>query len=317
MRPSPGDVATAHALIAGHVLRTPCVHSPWLSEVTGHDVWLKLESLQPTHSFKLRGATHAVLKRAATAAAGFITASAGNHGAGMAHAAHAAGVALTVHAPAGAATTKLDAIRRLGATLVAEYATYDDAERAALAHAARAGADYVSPYNDADVVCGQGTIALEIADDLPGCDAIVAPVGGGGLVSGLALAAAGLDHRIEVFGVEPERNPAFTDALRAGHITTIPVRDTIADGLGGNIEPGSITFDLVSQLGVRMSLAGEAAMAQAIVETLQHEHLVIEAAAAAAVAGLRTGTVAGRGRRVAVVVTGANIDRARLRTLLD
>lgn len=310
------DVVTARGRIAPYVVRTPCVRSPWLSRTTGHDVWLKLESLQPTHSFKVRGATNAVVRRAPEASHGFVTASAGNHGAALAYAAQAAGIAVTVHAPASAARTKLEKIRALGARLLAEYANYDEAEVAALADAARSGAIYVSPYNDPEVVCGQGTIALEAVDDVPGCDAIVVPVGGGGLVSGIALAASGLARRVGVFGVEPELNPAFTDALRAGHITTIPVHDTIADGLGGNIQPGSITFELVRDHGVAMSLASEAAMAQAIGDIVRHDHLVIEGAAAAAIAGLAGGAVPGTGRTVVVVVTGANIDPSRLRTLL-
>ena len=252
----PSDVVSARALIAPRIMHTPCVRSPWLSRESGHDVWVKLESLQPTHSFKVRGATHAVVRRANDAAHGFVTASAGNHGAALAHAAREAGIPVIVFAPRNAARTKLEKIRGLGATLVADYGNYDEAEAAALAHAARTGAIYVSPYNDRDVICGQGTIALEAADDLPGCDAIVVPVGGGGLASGIALAASGLDRRLDVFGVEPEVNPAFTDALRAGHITTIPVLETVADGLGGNIQAGSVTFDLIRDLGVRMSLVG-------------------------------------------------------------
>lgn len=310
------DVTAARALIAPVAARTPCVRSPWLSAVTGHDVWLKLESLQPTHSFKVRGAACAVARRSGAATRGFVTASAGNHGAALAHAARMAGVPVTVHAPRAAAAPKLDTIRRLGALLVAEYANYDEAEHAALADATRTGADYVSPYNDPDVVCGQGTILLETLDDLPACDAIVAPVGGGGLVSGLALASSGLARHIGVFGVEPERNPAFTDALREGRITTIPVVDTIADGLGGNIQPGSITFDLVRDLGVAMSLAGEAAMARAIRDAAEHDRLVIEGAAAAALAGMAGGAVPGAGLTVVVVVSGANIDRAKLAHLL-
>jgi threonine dehydratase len=311
------DVVAARALIAPHVAHTPSVRSPWLSRESGHEVWLKLESLQPTHSFKVRGATCAVVRRAGLAPQGFVTASAGNHGAALAYAAHAAGVGVTVYAPAQAPQTKLARIRGLGATLVAEYRNYDEAEGAALAHAERTGADYVSPYNDRDVICGQGTIALEAIEDVPGCDAIVVPVGGGGLASGIALAASGLDRPLEVFGVEPELNPAFTDALRAGQITTIPVFDTIADGLGGNIQTGSITFGLIRDHGVRMSLVSEAAMARAIGDLVQYEHLVIEGAAAAAIAGVASGAVTGTGRTVVVVVTGANIDRARLRRLLE
>ncbi len=308
----PADVASARALIAPYVMHTPCVRSPWLSRQSGHDVWLKLESLQPTHSFKVRGATHAVMRRARDAAHGFVTASAGNHGAALAHAAAAAGLAVTVYAPGNAPQTKLEKIRRLGATLVVDCANYDEAEAAALAHATRTGAIYVSPYNDRDVICGQGTLALEVADDVAACDAIVVPVGGGGLAAGVALAASAIGRRLDVFGVEPEMNPAFTDALRAGRITTIPVRETVADGLGGNIQAGSVTFDLVRDLGVSMSLASEAAMVAAIRNVAAHDHLIAEGAAAAAVAGVAAGVVPGAGRTVVVALTGANIDRRTL-----
>ena len=313
----PRDVASARALIAPHIVRTPCVRSSWLSRVTGHDVWLKLESLQPTHSFKVRGAVHAVARRAAVAPRGFVTASAGNHGAALAYAARAAGVPVTVFAPSTAPGTKRDKIRGLGARLIDTCANYDDAEHAAVAHAAETGAVFVSPYNDPDVVCGQGTMALEILEDVARCDAIVVPVGGGGLASGVALAVAGVQPRVDVFGIEPAVNPAFTEALRAGAITTIPVVDTVADGLGGNMQEGSITFGLVRDFGVAISLAPEDAIAHAIGDLAAHEHLLAEGAAATAVAGLLGGAVPGTGRTVVVVLTGANIDLARLRQVID
>ena len=309
MIPTPPDVVAARARIAPHVAHTPCVHSPWLSRESGHEVWVKLESLQPTHSFKLRGATHAVVRRSADAVHGFVTASAGNHGAALAYAARAARRPVTVFASRHAAATKLEKIRALGATLIATCRNYDEAEDAAVAHAARTGTIYVSPYNDADVICGQGTLALEAVDDVPACDAIVVPVGGGGLASGVALAVAALDRRIDVFGVEPEANPAFTEALRAGRITAIPSRETVADGLGGNIQAGSITFDLIRDLGVGISLVSEDAMVAAIRNAVQHDHLIAEGAAAAALAGMVAGVVPGSGRTVVVVLTGANVDR--------
>ena len=202
-------------LIAPHVMHTPCVRSPWLSRASGHDVWLKLESLQPTHSFKVRGATHAVVRRASEAAHGFVTASAGNHGAALAHAALAAGVAVTVHAPQRRRAARSS--RRSALSAPRSSPSTQTTTRPSVAALAHAGA-HVAPSTSRHTTirtssAGRARSRSRPSRTSPACDAIVVPVGGGGLASGIALAASGLERRVGVFGVEPELNPAFTDAL--------------------------------------------------------------------------------------------------------
>ena len=275
---------------------------------SGGDVFLKLETLQPTHSYKIRGATNAVLKLVAGGASGpIVTASAGNHGRAMAFAARAAGIGLTVYVPEHAPRTKLDAIRALGAEL-RPCRDYDEAERRAKEHGARGIGTFISPYAHPDVIAGAGTIGLEILEDLPDIDTIVAAIGGGGLISGLALAAG---KRAETAGAEVEASTPFTTSLRAGRITQIAVGDTLADGLSGNLDPDSPTFDIVRQRVERIAVVSEEELKTAMRGVAEHERLIIEGAAAVAVAAVLARRLDLRGRRTAVVLSGANIDLTR------
>ena len=277
-------------------------------------MFLKLETIQPTHSYKIRGATNAVLKLAAATGgrASIVTASAGNHGRAMAHAAAAAGIPLTVFAPEMAPRTKLEAIRELGADL-RTCADYDAAERLAKEAGARGDAVYISPYAHPDVIAGAGTLMLEVLEDLPDVAVVVASIGGGGLISGLAIAGEG---RVEAAGVEVEASTPFTTSLAAGRITEIRVGNTIADGLSGNIDPDTPTFDIVSQRVRRIAVVAEHDVVAAIRDVARHERLVIEGAAAAAVAAVSSGRLAVRGARTAIVLSGANIDLERWCTIV-
>jgi threonine dehydratase len=274
-------------------------------------VFLKLETLQPTYSYKIRGATNAVLELAGNRGSGvpaIVTASAGNHGRAMAHAAAAAGMRLTVYVPENAPKTKIDAIRELGAELRA-CADYDEAERRAKEHGARGTAVYISPYAHPDVIAGAGTVALEIMEDLDDVQAIVVPIGGGGLISGTAIAANG---RSEVAGVEVEASTPFTTSLRAGRITGIDVGRTLADGLSGNLDPDTPTFDIVRAHVKRIAVVSERDLRAAIQGVAEHERLIIEGAAAAAVAAVATRKLDVRGRQTAIVLSGANIGHGEL-----
>jgi threonine dehydratase len=296
------------------VLRTPVRHSPWLSKACGGEVFLKLETLQPTHSYKIRGATNAILKlaeRAGKDAPPIVTASAGNHGRAMAHAAAAAGMQLTVYVPEHAPRTKIDAIRELGAEL-RTCSDYDEAERRAKQHGARGIGVYISPYAHPDVISGAGTVALEILEEIEDVDTIVASIGGGGLISGIAIATQG---RAEAAGVEVEASCPFTTSLRAGRLTEIEVGTTLADGLSGNLDPDSPTFDIVRQRVKRIAVVPEAGLISAIRGVAEHERLIIEGAAAAAVAAVAGGQLDLRGRRTAIVLSGANIDLTLWRQL--
>ena len=302
------SIEQAARRIAPHVTRTPLVASPWLSSASGARVWLKLETAQVTGSFKARGALHALLalKARAPDVDLVVTASAGNHGQALAWAGSQLGIRVRAHAPAAAAETKKDAMRRYGADLI-EAESYDAAEHAARADAARSGAPYISPYNNDDVIAGQGTVALEMLEDAPDIDTFVIAVGGGGLISGCAIVAKDRAQPLGVIGAEAESSPVFTTALAAGEITPVNVRPTLADALAGHLEPGSRTFALVRHLVDGIALVAEGSIETAMRGLYEHHQLVTEGAGAVATAALLQG-LGLAGRHVGVIVCGRNID---------
>jgi len=316
------DALRARKRIASFVRRTPLVESAWLSNLAAARVSLKLESLQLSNSFKLRGAFNAVIARLErgdiTARSTLVTASAGNHGRALAAAAEAFHLPLAVFTPADAPQTKLAAIRRHGADLHAEGRDYDHAEVLAKKFASDAGAAFISPYNDPDVIAGAATIALEILEDAPDTDMWIVPIGGGGLISGVATAAKSIAQTHTVIGVEVEASCAFQTSVRAGKMVHIVPGPTIADGLGGNSDPETITFGFIQRFVDRIVTVSEADLRSAVLGLVEAEHLIAEAAGAAGIAALighRIEEV--RDRHVVVIVTGSNIDRARLASLLS
>lgn len=311
-------IAEARDRLAPALAPTPLVPSAWLSELAGAEVRLKLESLQVTRSFKVRGALNALTRLAARLPAPtVVTASAGNHGLAVAWAAERLRLEAVVFTPASAPRAKLEGIARHGADLRSVASSYEDAERRAIAFARETGAIFISPYNHEDVIAGGGTVALEIRDAWPEADTIVVAVGGGGLVSGIARVAAGARPAVTVIGVEAEASCAFTAARRAGHLVTIEVGETIADGLGGNVEPGSLTWPCVRDLVADVVTVSEDDLAAGLRGLVGREHLIAEGAGVAAVAAVAAGRIDLTGRRAAVVVSGANIDTARLVRVLS
>jgi threonine dehydratase len=313
------DVLRARRRIAPYVRRTPLVRSAWLSDLSGASVSLKLESLQVSNSFKSRGAFNAVIARLESPGrppARLVTASAGNHGRALAATARTFHLPLLVFTPADAPKTKLAAIRREGADLRADGRDYDEAERMAKAYAKQTGAEFISPYNDADVIAGAATVAVEMFEDDPGLDTLVVPIGGGGLISGIATVAKAIDPRCEVIGVEVEASCAFQQSVRAGKLVEIVPGATLADGLGGNPDPDTITFAFIQRLVNRIVTVSEHDLSAAIVGLVEAEHLIAEGAGAAATAALVGRRIEVRDRHVAVIVSGGNIDRARLASLL-
>jgi threonine dehydratase len=310
-------VFAARQRIAPYIRRTPLVHSPWLSSQCGANVRLKLESLQVTNSFKARGAVNVAVALCEHPAGDpdrdrlLVTASAGNHGRSLSYAAERLGLRLVVYTPRNAPRAKLDHITRHGADLRAIASTYEDAERLAKRFAAKERVTYISPYSNPDVIAGAATVATEIIEEWPSVEAIVVPVGGGGLASGVGMATKAISSEIEVIGVEAEASPAFHTALAAGHVVEVDVGPTIADGLAGNMDPETITFEYVRQYVDRIVLASERALADAVRALVAHQHLIAEGAGGAAVAGLLSG-LRPNGLNVAVVVSGANIDTAKL-----
>jgi threonine dehydratase len=284
-------------------------------------VSLKLESLQIESSFKSRGAFNAVIARLErgeiTATSTLVTASAGNHGRALAAAAAAFRLPLVVFTPHDAPQAKLSAIRRHGADLRAVGRDYDHAEVLAKAFAADTGAAFISPYSDPDVIAGAATIALEILEDAPDTDVIVAPIGGGGLISGVASAVKQTTGTVLVVGVELEVSHVFQDSVRAGRLVEIDAGASLADGLGGNADPDTITLAIIQQYVDRIVTVSEQDLRHAVAGLVEHEHLVAEGAGAAATAALLGRRIDDiRGRRAVVIVSGSNIDRARLSEIL-
>ncbi len=307
--PTRADVEAAARRLRGVAFHTPIVRSDWLSDVADADVWLKLEATQMTGSFKLRGAANAIAVIAAERphVRRIMTASAGNHGRAVAYAARRAGLAARIYVPGSAPAVKRNAMVRLGAEVV-ETASYDEAEARAQAEGARDDTAFVTAYSHHDIIAGAGTVALEMFEDVPELDTIIAPIGGGGLLSGIAIVSRSLGREIVVVGAEAEASPVFTSSIAAGRVTTVSVQPSLADGLTGNMESDSQTFDIVRRLVDRVVLVSEPSFQQAMRGLIQREQLVAEAAGAAGVAAILQGAVDVRGRRVGVVLSGRNVD---------
>lgn len=312
MLPTVTDIYDARRRLAPHITPTPLLPSSWLSSIADGSVFLKLESLNLTHSFKIRGALNATLKLVEARARGaviptIVTASAGNHGRALALACEQLGLLCVVFTPAQAPEAKKNAIRRHGAVLH-ECDDYDTAERQAREFAAAEGAAYVSPYNHPDVIAGAGTIGLELAESMPAFDVAVIPLGGGGLASGVGLALKAAAPKATIVGVEVEASSPFTLGLEAGRIVEITPRASLADGLTGNLEPGSITFPLVRQVVDYVVTVSEDDLVRALRGLAAEEHLIVEGAGAAATAAVVAGKASAPGQRVVALVTGANVD---------
>lgn len=308
--PTAAELSAAADVVGEALPPTPVVPAPEF----GERVWLKLETLQPTGSFKVRGGLAAM---AAAPEGPVVTASAGNHGLGLARAAGMLGRQVTVVVATDASAVKVERLRRLKVRVVEAGTGYRGAEEAALELASSRAATFVSPYNDPYVIAGQRTLGLELDFQVPGPLTVVVCVGGGGLLAGLALWAAARGD-VRLVGVEAAASAAFSAALSAGRVVDVPIGETIADGMAGGLEPGSVTVDLVRDSGVVDMVTVEEDELLAAVAHLHREHgLVVEGAGAAAVAAIRAGKVPARDGGVVALVTGRNVTGAVLRRALD
>ena len=300
-------VADAAAAIAGQVERTPLLASPDLSALAGCEIHLKLENLQRTGAFKLRGALARLLALSSEERArGVVTASAGNHGQGVAVGAAALGIPACVVLPRGVPLAKLTAIQRAGAEVVITGSDYDEAFAAARELAAERRAVYIHAFDDPAVIAGQGTVAREMLEDRPDLDAIVVPVGGGGLLAGSALAIAEAGASVALVGVQAAGATAFADAVRSGSIAA-GGSATIADGIAVR-RPAERTVAIARAHRATMRIVTDEAIARAMVLLLERHKLLAEAAGAAGVAALLDGAAELAGKRVGIIVSGGNID---------
>ena len=300
--------------ISPHIRHTPVEYSHALSEVSGAEVYLKLENLQTTGSFKLRGATNALLSLGG-GATGVVAASSGNHGMAVAHAARVAGLYPLIFVPEGAAPSKVEAIEALGAEIRRVEGDPVLAETTARTHADETGLPYLSPYNDPRVVAGQGTIGVELASDLDRVDVLFASLGGGGLISGAGGYLKGA-RGTRVVACSPVNSAVMHESLLAGRILDLPSLPTLSDGTAGGVEPGAITFDLCREIVDDSLTVSEDEIRVAMRMIIGRHHTLIEGSAAVAVAAFLQTADRWAGKQVAIVLCGANVGIGVLKKVL-
>ena len=314
--PTIDDIRAAAERIRGAVIRTPMLVSRTLSEILGAEVWLKFENLQFTAAYKERGALNKLLQLTPDERArGVIAASAGNHAQAVAYHAKRLGIPATIVMPGGTPFTKIDRTEALGARVLLKGEGLTDAREASEALARERGFTIVHPYDDPEVIAGQGTIALELYEQQPALDTLIVPVGGGGLISGIAVAAKSLSPDIDIVGVEAALYPSMYRVLR-GIDPDLPTEGTtLAEGIAVK-EPGLLTRRIVAELVGLVHLVSERQLESAVELLIERQKLVVEGAGAAGVAALLADPERFRGRTVGIVLTGGNIDARLLASLL-
>jgi threonine dehydratase len=308
------DLRAAADRLAGRVIRTPLVHSRTLSDISGAEVWLKLENQQFVASFKERGAANKLLTLSPEEAKrGVIAMSAGNHAQGVAYHAHNLGIAATIVMPKSTPFVKVSRTRKLGARVRLEGEILAESAAFARQLAADENLVFVHPYNDPAVIAGQGTVAIEMLEDQPALDCILTPVGGGGLVAGCAIAAANHASAVEVIGVEVESYAAV-----AQHLAGRPVSvggATIAEGIAVR-DVGALPLAILREYGIEVMTVAERLIEKAVIQMLEIEKTVTEGAGAAALAALMSNPARFVGRKVGLIISGGNIDTRTLANVL-
>ena len=313
------NIQDAQKAIAPFANSTPLIRSKFLSDLCSANVFLKLENMQVTHSFKIRGVINRLLNLSPEEKAhGVITASAGNHGQAVAFGGQKLGFSAKVVVPINTPKVKVDGIRKYGADLLLFGETYPEAERKAKELAQKEGRLYISAYNDALIVAGHGTVGLEVVEALPNVEVVLVPVGGGGLISGVGIAVKSLKPDVLVIGVQSEATPIMFESLKAGKIVPAHRHEpkTIAEGLAGGIEKGSITFTIAQQYVDEVMLVREETIRQAVYLLWKNEKQLIEGSGAVGVAMLLENKDSFAGQSVAVVLTGGNIDDSLFQSIL-
>ncbi len=308
-------IQAAAARLQGHVLRTPCVASRTLSDITGAQVFLKFENLQFTASFKERGACNKLSQLTdKEKRCGVIAMSAGNHAQGVAYHAQRLGLRAVIVMPRFTPGVKVERTRGFGAEIVLHGDTLDEARAHALVLADQQHLTFVHPYDDADIVAGQGTVALEMLQDVPDLDTLVVAIGGGGLMAGMATAAKALQPGIEIIGVQTLRFPAMFNAIKGTHL---PLgNSSIAEGIAVGT-PGKLPQAIISSLVDDLMLVDEGDIEQAIVMLLEVEKTLVEGAGAAGLAALLKEPERFKGKRVGLVLCGGNIDPLLLAAIIE
>ena len=309
------DIYAAAKQLEGIVRKTPLIYSDFFSDISGNATYLKLENLQTTGAFKLRGAYNRIsMLTDEEKARGVITASAGNHAQGVAYAAQKLGVHAVICMPATTPILKVEATRALGAAVILHGNGFDDAYTHSLELQKKNGYVYIHPFNDRDVIVGQGTIALEVIDALKDVDAILVPIGGGGLASGISFAAKLVNPQIKIIGVEPENAACMKAALSCGRTITLPSADTVADGCAVRTA-GKLTLAFCRRYLDEIITVSEMDIMSALLSLIEKHKLIAEGAGVLSLAAL--GKLHMKGKKVAVLISGGNIDISTISALIS
>lgn len=309
------DIFHAAKQLDGVAVKTKLIESPYFSSLCGGTVYLKPENLQNTGSFKLRGAYNKISQlSAAERAKGVITASAGNHAQGVAFSAQKLGVKAVICMPATTPILKVEATRAYGAEVVLYGDTFDDAYARSLELQKEKGYVYIHPFNDIQVLLGQGTVAKEIIDDCPDIDAILVPIGGGGLASGIAMATKLVNPKVKVIGVEPAGAACMEAAFKAGKVVTLPAVDTVADGCAVKTA-GDLTYAFCCKYLDEIITVSELEIMSALLSLIEKHKLIAEGAGVLSLAALSKLKL--RGKKAAAIISGGNIDISTISALID
>lgn len=310
------DILKARIKVEQVVRRTPLEYSPKLSELTGGQIYLKLESLQKTGSFKLRGAANKISTLTQEERArGIITASAGNHAQGVAYVARELGVSAMIVIPENAPVTKIENTKRLGAQVVVRGKDYDDSERIAHQLEQETKRVYIHAFKDPYIMAGQGTVGYEMMEEQPELDLVLVPVGGGGLITGVATAVKAMNPAAKVVGIQPESSRPWYEAFRQKRYVPLEIGDSWADGLTGDISEDMI--EDFNSLVDDMLCLDESSIRRGIYFMLDQHHMVVEGSGAVGVSVLLDGKLDVRGKKVGVVISGSNFDTQRIKTVIE
>ena len=303
--------------LKGVIKETDFCYSETLSELTEGDVYLKLENLQQSGSFKIRGAYNKMIHLSDEEKdCGVVASSAGNHAQGVAISASKLGIKSTIVMPKSAPFAKIYATRKYGGEVVLHGEVYDEAYEKAIEIQKAAGMTFVHPFNDPYVITGQGTIGLEIMEEQPDLDVILVPIGGGGIAAGVALAAKTINPNIKVIGVQTKNAPSMYESLRCGHVEVMPVNKTIADGIAVG-EPGDLTFSIIKDYVDEIITVSETEISQAVLLLLENCNLVCEGAGAVSVAAMMSKKLDLKDKKVGAILSGGNIDINMIESIIN
>ena len=309
-------IKEAYYKIKGFIRKTPLIHSAYLSELCDNNVYLKLENLQLTNAFKIRGALNRMLKlNSEEKTSGIITASSGNHAQGIALAAKYLGIPAKIIVPMNISEAKLKKIKQYDVIIIQE-GDFDGIETKARNLSARENLTYISPYNDIYIIAGQGTIALEIYEELENVNIIIVPIGGGGLISGIAFAAKSLNPNIKIIGVQTKGASTMYESWKAGKIIDIEEYNTIAEGLLGGLESDAITFEIIQKYVDEIVLVDEESVKKAISLLWKIEGQIVEGAGATVVAYIMEEKKKLKNKNVVAVISGGNINNSLFKEIL-